>query len=88
MQTNENTSKDYITLERIADRKASIKMQLEESHKIIQSRARKIFETDSTKGNNSFMNHISTGFAIFDGVMTGLRIMRKVRSLFSFRRKY
>ena len=88
MQRIENTSKDYITLESIAERKATIKMQLEESRKIIQVRASKVFGTDSTQGNNSFMGHIGTGIAIFDGVMTGLRIMRKVRSLFSFRRRY
>ena len=31
------------------------------------------------------MNSVNSGIAVFDGVMTGLRIMRRVRGL--FRRK-
>ena len=88
MQTKPTISEDFITLESISEKKASILSQLDDSKKAIQFKAKNIFAPASPKGSSNFMNHISSGIAIFDGVMTGLRIMRKVRSIFSNHKRY
>lgn len=33
------------------------------------------------------MQHVNTGIAVYDGVMTGIKIMRKVRSYFTKKKK-
>ena len=89
MQTKSTTPiQDYITLESISEKKADIRGQLEESRKAIQRQTKGIFAPASPKGGNNFMNHISSGIAIFDGVMTGIRIMRKIRSVLYYRKRY
>jgi hypothetical protein len=38
-------------------------------------------------GVEGFMHHLQTGIAVYDGVRTGLKIMRRMQALFGKRRK-
>ena len=42
----------------------------------------------STGKVDGLINHISTGIAIYDGIMTGIKIMRKAKKVFGGRRRW
>lgn len=83
---NTGISKSQITLEEITRQKRAVRLQIREQRDRIQQTATELFSpVKATTKVEMLMNSVNSGIAVFDGVMTGLRIMRRVRGL--FRRK-
>lgn len=74
-----------ITLEDISRRKEELLEEIRLQKKAMTATARDIFAPLAPANNkaDAIMRSFNTGMAIFDGVMMGIKIMRKVRSYFS-----
>ena len=87
MNTQQNTPKTVITLDMICQQKAEKLAEIRASKQRISNQARELFHPSETTGStNALMNNFSSGIAIFNGVMTGFKIIKRIRNL--FRRKY
>lgn len=73
-----------ITLEEIAQRKKKLLHEIHVQKQAMTDTIRDIFAplAPATGKVDSIMRSFNTGMAIFDGVMLGLKIMRKVRKYF------
>lgn len=73
-----------ITLEDIARRKEELLIEICIQKEAMAATAKEIFAplAPAASTGNALMRSFNTGMAIFDGVMMGIKIMRKVRSLF------
>lgn len=74
-----------ITLEAITARKKALLNEIRTQQKAMGMTTRKIFAPLAPAANraNGLMRSFNTGMAIFDGVMMGIKIMRKVRTYFN-----
>ena len=87
MNTQQDTPKTVITLDMICQQKAENLAEIRASKQRISNQARELFHPSETTGStNALMNNFSSGIAIFNGVMTGFKIIKRIRNL--FRRKY
>ena len=87
MNTQQDTSKTVITLDMICQQKTEKLAEIRASKQRISNQARELFHPSETTGStNALMNNFSSGIAIFNGVMTGFKIIKRIRNL--FRRKY
>lgn len=77
-----------ITLEEIAQRKTEALQRIQQQKEVITEIARSIISpvAPATNKANSMMRAFNTGIAVFDGVMLGLKMMRKMRALFGKKR--
>lgn len=73
-----------ITLEEITERKRMLLDEIRAQKTVMAHTAREIFAplTTAASKTNALMRSFDTGMAIFDGVMLGVKFMRKVRSYF------
>lgn len=72
-----------VTLEDITRRKEEVRKEITAQNKVIVSSVRNIFAPEPTDSStSSLMRSFNTGMVIFDGVMTGIKIMRKIRAFF------
>lgn len=73
-----------ITLEEITERKRMLLDEIRAQKTVMTHTAREIFAplTPAASKTNALMRSFDTGMAIFDGVMLGVKFMRKVRSYF------
>ena len=79
---NTGISKPQITLEEITRQKKAVRLQIREQRDRIQQTAPELFSpVKATTKGEMLMNSVNSGIAVLDGVMTGLRIMRRVRGL-------
>lgn len=79
-----STKPRSISLEDISKRKAEIKMEIETQRERIFESTRELFAPEPAEsGMASYMQAFNKGLAIYDGAMTGIKIMRKVRQFFS-----
>lgn len=70
-----------ITLEDIIQRRNELKKEIDTQNKVIIKSVRNIFAPEpSGSPTNAMMKSFTTGLAIYDGVMTGIKIMRKIRA--------
>ncbi|HJD74969.1 MAG TPA: hypothetical protein K8W04_02785 [Bacteroides reticulotermitis] len=79
-----NTPTPKITLEDIARQKAEVLNQINVQKIAMTSTARAIFAPlvpAATKAD-SLMRSFNTGMAVFDGVVLGIKMMRKIRRCF------
>lgn len=85
MNNQQTTQK--ITLEDIARRKEEILVEIRVQKDAMTTTAKEIFAplAPVASSGNSLMRSFNTGMAIFDGVMMGIKIMKKIRSLFQNR---
>ena len=74
-----------ITLESIAQRKQEVRKKLHLQKQIRTDTARDLFAplAPAADKGNAIMRAFNTGMAVFDGVMLGLRMMKRVRRMFS-----
>ncbi len=72
-----------ITLESIAQQKAELLQQIRGQKEVMTEITRDIFAplAPATNKANSMMRAFNTGMAIFDGVMLGVKLMRKFKKL-------
>ena len=80
---NSTPTPKKITLEDIAQRKQEVLQEICDQKQAMADTTRRIF---AASGGNALMRSFSTGMAIFDGVMLGMKMIRKVRGL--FRKRY
>lgn len=74
-----------ITLEEIAKRKAGKKEQIEKSKERMMKITHDLFVPAKPQNNfEGIMQNINAGIAAYDGLMTGIRIFRRIRSFFAF----
>lgn len=86
---NNSTSKNtIITLEEITRRKNEKREEVRKSKARMVQTIRGMFVPEENKGGvEGLMQHVSTGIAVYDGVMTGIKIMRRIKSLFIRKRR-
>lgn len=77
------------TLESIALQKVELLQRIHVQKNVMTELARDIFAplAPAADKTNSMMRAFNTGMAVFDGVMMGLRIMRKFKTLFGKRHR-
>lgn len=85
---NSTPTPQKITLEDIAQRKQEILQDIRNQKQAMADTTRRIFAplAPAASGDSSLMRSFNTGMAIFDGVMLGMKMIRKVRGL--FRKRY
>ena len=78
------TPAQKITLEEIAERKKQLLNEIHVQKKAMTATTREIFAplAPATKKADAIMRSFNTGMAIFDGVVMGIKIMRKIRAYF------
>lgn len=83
--TNE-PQKTAITLEMISQQKAEKLAEIRASKQRITDTASQIFHPNNQpEENNMLINRFGSGIAIFNGIITGFKIIKRMRNL--FRRK-
>lgn len=81
---NSTLPSQNITLEDIAQRKQETLAKIKEQKEIMAEITHEIFAplAPAASGASALMRSFNTGMAIFDGVMLGMKVMRKVRAMF------
>ena len=83
MNTPETTPKEVITLDKIYQQKAEKLAEIQASKQRIANQVRELFHPSGTaNGTNALVNNFSSGIAIFNGIMTGFKIIKRIRNLF------
>lgn len=78
------TPRENMTLEQIALRKAELLRDIRTQKEKITTLTQGIFAPLAPPRNkaNALMRSVNTGIALWEGIMTGVKIMRKMRRLF------
>ena len=83
MNNPQENSKTVTTLDMICQQKAEKLAEIRASKQRIVNNAREIFHpTETIKEANALVNNFSSGMAIFNGVMTGFKIIKRIRNFF------
>ena len=83
MNTQQATPKTVITLDMIRQQKAEKLAEIRASKERITQQAQELFHPTETIGSaNALMNNFSSGIAIFNGLLTGFKIIKRIRNLF------
>lgn len=86
MNTQQNTPKTVITLDMICQQKADKLAEIHASKQRIADQARELFHPSEVIGGAKLLsNNFSSGIAIFNGVMTGFKIIKRIRKFFQRR---
>ena len=76
------------TLEDIIARKQAKRKEILQSKENIQTLAQDLFAPNESKNKlDGLMQHVNMGIAAYDGIMTGLKILRRVRGFFDRKRR-
>ncbi|MDO4163091.1 MAG: hypothetical protein Q4D56_01715 [Bacteroides sp.] len=80
---NETPTQTPVTLESIAARKAELLQQIRQQKEAMNQITHEIFAplAPATNKADAIMRSFNTGMAVFDGVMFGIKIMKRVRKL-------
>lgn len=84
MTTPQEASKTPLTLEMIRQQRAEKLAEIRASKKRISEGTRQLFHPTNTNvgETNALINNFSSGIAIFNGIMTGFKIIKRIRKLF------
>ena len=83
MNNPQVTPPQPVTLDMISQQKAEKLAEIRASKQRIANNAREIFNPSETINiANSLMSNFNSGMAIFNGVMTGFKIIKRIRELF------
>ena len=86
MNTQQDTPKTVITLDMICQQKADKLAEIQASKQRIADQARELFHPSEVIGGAKVLsNNFSSGIAIFNGVMTGFKIIKRIRKFFQRR---
>ena len=86
MNTQQDTPKTVITLDMICQLKADKLAEIRASKQRIANQARELFHPSEVIGGAKLLsNNFSSGIAIFNGVMTGFKIIKRIRKFFQRR---
>ena len=71
------------TLEDIIARKQAKRKEILQSEENVQTLAQDLFAPNESKNKlDGLMQHVNMGIAAYDGIMTGIKILRRVRGFF------
>jgi hypothetical protein len=91
MKTSASQTRKTVGVETLDDLTALILAkhdEVEASRERMVSTVQSLFEREPVRpGVEGLMHHVQTGIAIYDGVRTGVMIMRRVQALFGRRRR-
>lgn len=75
---------DIVTLESLQQKKAEALKELRTQKQIMADTAKNLFAplAPAADKGTAIMRAFNTGMAIFDGVMLGMKLMKKVRNTF------
>ena len=81
---NAQTQPKKFTLKEIAERKKELLNEIHAQKRAMVATTREIFAPVAPAANkaDAIMRSFNTGMAVFDGVVMGIKIMRKVRAYF------
>ena len=83
MKNQQVTPSQPITLDMICQQKAEKLAEIRASKQRIANNAREIFNPSETINSaNSLMSNFNSGMAIFNGIMTGFKIIKRIREFF------
>lgn len=86
-QPKQTTNVTY-TLEDIIARKQAKRKEILESKEYLQTLAQNLFAPNESKNKlDGLMQHVNMGIAAYDGIMTGIKILRRVRGFFDRKRR-
>ena len=86
MNTQQDTPKTVITLDMICQQTADKLAEIRASKQRIADQARELFHPSEVIGGAKLLsNNFSSGIAIFNGVMTGFKIIKRIRKFFQRR---
>lgn len=84
MKQSSEHPQPVITLEDIVRMKTEKLEEIRSSQKRIHSITHNLFHPQPSETGSSFlMNNLGSGIAIFNGIITGFKIIKKIRSLFT-----
>ena len=90
--TNEKQAPKVIeiyNLESIRQMRMSKREELKESKKRMITIGQELFNPPQSKSKmDSMMNHVNAGIAAYDGIMTGMKILQRVRRFFRRSKRY
>lgn len=74
------TSKNKITFDQIAQSKTKVRKSLREQKELLTTEVKDLFSPFTPDpGTPPLLRSFSTGMAIYEGVMTGVKIIKRVR---------
>ena len=81
---NDTVQTEILTLEDLQQQKAEALEELRAQQQIMADTARNLFApiAPAADKGTAIMRAFNTGMAVFDGVMFGVNLMRKVRKIF------
>ena len=81
---NDTVQTEILTLEDLQQQKAEALEELRAQQQIMADTARNLFApiAPAEDKGTAIMRAFNTGMAVFDGVMLGVKLMRKVRKIF------
>ena len=83
MDTSKATSREVITLDKICQQKSEKLAEIRASKQRITENVREIFRPSSNiEEGKTLMNNFSSGIAILNVIITGLKIIKRIRNLF------
>lgn len=84
MNMNDTVQTEILTQEDLQQQKAEALEELRAQQQIMADTARNLFApiAPAADKGTAIMRAFNTGMAVFDGVMLGVKLMRKVRKIF------
>lgn len=71
------------TLEKIIERKQAKAKEIRQSKERIQDLTQDLFAPRQSKNKiDGLMQHVNMGIAAYDGIMTGIKVLRRIRGFF------
>ncbi|MGL4520420.1 MAG: hypothetical protein ACRCUJ_12295 [Phocaeicola sp.] len=79
---------NYITLQEITQRKEELKKEIDLKEERISELTNELFSTSTPKtGAEAIIQHAQSAVWVYDGVMTGVKIVRRFQRFFGTKKK-
>ncbi|MDM8152904.1 hypothetical protein QUW14_00970 [Bacteroides gallinaceum] len=83
-----NTPQTYYTLEMIRQQRLDKKAEILQSKQRMYQLAHQLFNPPQSKNKfEGMMQHVNMGIAAYDGVMTGIKVLRRIRTFFGSKKR-
>lgn len=78
----------HYTIEMIRQQRLDKTAEVLQSKERMQQLARQLFAPQESKSKlEGMMQHINTGIAAYDGILTGMKILRRIRTFFGRKKR-
>lgn len=83
-----NTPQTYYTLEMIRQQRLDKKAEILQSKQRMYQLAHQLFNPPQSKNKfEGMMQHVNMGIAAYDGVMTGIKVLQRIRTFFGSKKR-